>query len=337
MLLKILPFMVFLALGAVTLPVKAWPQAQPSTINPVRVGVYVSPPFVTKTDDGFTGMSVELWQSLANSLGLQSRYETFPTFGALVDATAEGKIDVAVTNLTITKGRAERIDFTYPWFDAGLRIMIADDRIASISDVLRGLKSFGYLRAYGWLAPVIVVATILLTLFDRRFDKDFPNRWRDGLANSFYTVMSVTTSGRTPSRKNLFGSLGRVWQAIWLVCGIAVLAYVTSSVTTVMTTLSLTNEINNLGDLNNRMVGDFTGSVAEEFVIEEGMDRRSYSDVDAAVAGLRSGRIDAIIGDAPVLEYCAHTHPDVPLDVVGAIFEPDKYCFAMPKGSALRR
>ncbi len=312
-------------------------QEAPAPGESVRVGVYVSPPFVTKSGDGYGGMSIELWESLAGTLNLESDYRAYPTVGALVDATAAGEIDVAVSNLTITKGRAERIDFTYPWFDAGLRIMVAEDRIAGIGDVFRGLQASGYLRAYGWLIFVIFAATVVLTIFDRRFDKDFPKRWREGLAESFYTVMSVATSGRPPSRKNLFGWLGRFWQALWLVCGIAVLAYVTSTVTTVMTTLSLTNEISSLDDLEDRTVGAFTGSVAEEFVIEQGMERRSYRDIDAAVAALRSGRIDAIVGDAPVLEYFAHTNPDIPLDVVGAIFEPDKYGFALPKGSALRR
>ena len=334
---KIFPFLVLLVLGAVATPVGVHAQDRAATDEPVRVGVYVSPPFVIKTDDGYSGMAIELWEANAETLDLQWRYEPYQTVGALIDAAAEGEIDVAISNLTITKGRAERIDFTYPWFDAGLRIMIAEDRIAGIGDVFRGLKASGYLRAYGWLILVIIVSTVILTLFDRRFDKNFPKTWREGAAESFYTVMSVATSGRPPSRKNLFGWLGRIWQGIWLVCGIAVFAYVTSSVTTVMTTLSLTNEINNLDDLDDRTVGVFTGSVAQEFAIGEGLETRAYDDVERAVAGLRSNRIDAIVGDAPVLEYFAHTNPEIPLDVVGPIFEPDKYGFALPKGSALRR
>jgi len=79
---------------------------------------------------------------------------------------------------------------------------------------------------------------VLLTFFDRRFDKSFPESWREGIAESFYTVMSVATSGKPAKRSNLFGWVGRIWQGLWLVCGVAVVAYVTSSVTSVMTTLS---------------------------------------------------------------------------------------------------
>lgn len=321
---------VLLAAGA------ARTQEPSDTQQPLRIGIYLSPPFVMKADGKPTGMAVDLWEALASELGLEGRYEEYGTLRELVDAAAAGTVDVALTNLTITQDRAERIDFTHPWFDAGLRIMVPDDQSAGFWDIVAGLEAAGHIRAYAWLIFVVLVATVLVTLFDRNFDKEFPRRWRDGLAESFYTVMSVATSGRTPSRKNLFGWIGRIWQAVWLVCGIAVLAYVTSSVTSVMTTLSVTGRISSLADLPGRTVGVFTGSVAERYAAENGLSRRSYPHVDEAAEALAEGRIAAIVGDAPVLEYYAHT-TNAPVSVVGAIFEPDKYGFGLPLHSELTR
>lgn len=303
----------------------------------LAVGVYVSPPFVMKRDDRYTGMAIDLWDELAERLRLQARYVEMETYRELVDATARGEVDVAVTNLTITRSRVERIDFTHPWFDAGLRIMVGNERRVGFRGLIAGLHQSGHLRAYAWIALVIVAATILVTLFDRHFDKEFPRSWRDGIAESFYTVMSITTSGKSPSRKNLFGWIGRIWQGLWLICGIAVLAYVTSSVTSVMTTLSLTNQINSVADLSGRPVGVRTGSVAEEYARQAGLEARSYAHIEEAVDALVDGQIDAIVGDAPVLEYFAHGNPDQPVAVVGAIFEPDKYGFGLSRHSALTR
>jgi ABC-type amino acid transport substrate-binding protein len=103
-----------ICLLALLWPAWGWAQEQTDSGQAVRVGVYVSPPFVTETDGKFSGMAFELWEALAGTLGLQSKYEVYPTVGDLVEATADGKVDVALTNLTITKGRAERIDFSYP-------------------------------------------------------------------------------------------------------------------------------------------------------------------------------------------------------------------------------
>lgn len=306
--------------------------------SPVSVGLYISPPFVMEEEPGvYSGMAVDLWEALAQKNGIPYEYRIFPTIRELVDATADKSIGVAVTNLTITRKRADRIDFTQPWFDAGLRILVPDSRGASFSEVITGLSESGFLRAYGWLLLVILIATLLMTLFDRRFDKNFPRGWPEGASESFYAVMSVVTSGKAPSRKNLFGWPGRIWQALWLVCGIAVMAYVTSSVTTVMTTLSLTNQINGVADLPGKSIGVFSGSVAEEFADASGWSHQPFDDIDSAVAALSGGAIDAVVGDAPVLEYYAHSHPRANVEVIGPIFEPDKYGFALAHGSPWTR
>ncbi len=336
--IRLLALVVFLgvalpAWGQTTSPDEVPPLPQ----EPVKVGLYLSPPFVMKQDDGYTGMAVELWEMLAKKYGLSYEYTVFPTIRELVEATADRSIGVAVTNLTITRGRANRIDFTQPWFDAGLRILVPDNQGATFGEIFTGLSDSGYLKAYGWLALVILISTVLMTLFDRRFDKNFPKSWPEGAAESFYAVMSVATSGKAPSRKNLFGWIGRIWQALWLVCGIAVMAYVTSSVTSVMTTLSLTNQINSVADLPGKTIGVFAGSVAQEFADSSGWSYVEYDQIEDAAAALHSGDIAAIVGDAPVLEYYAHTHPQEEVDVIGPIFEPDKYGFALAHGSPWTR
>jgi ABC-type amino acid transport substrate-binding protein len=311
-------------------------QEAPRAKQAVSVGLYVSPPFVVQEHGRFTGMAVELWETLAAAQRLQSEYQAFTTVRALIDAAANGDIDVAVTNLTITRDRAQRIDFTHPWFDAGLRIMVNEHQGTGFRDIVGGLHESGYLRAYAWLALVVVAATVLLTIFDRKFDPEFPRRWRDGAAESFFAIMSVV-AGRASGRRNIFGWIGRVWQGVWLVCGIAVLAYVTSSVTSVMTTLSLTSQINSLADLPGRPVGVFIGSVSEEFARNSGFDLRSFPNIDEAVAALLDGDVAAIVGDAPVLEYYAHMHPERRVEVIGGIFEPDKYGFGLQRNSPLTR
>src|SRR5699024_6234893 len=215
----------------------------------LTVGVLVSPPFVIGNNEEYTGLAIDLWEEIGTKKGWKFEYQEYNTVRDLIEATNSARIDLVMTNLTITQQRALKVDFTQPWFDGGMRLMVNTEQGTGIRGVIKGLAQAGFITAYAWIALVIIFATALLTLFDRRFDKSFPARWRDGVAESFYTVMSVVTSGRPPSRKNLFGWLGRIWQALWLVCGVAVLAFVTSSVTSVMTTLAITNQITSVDDL----------------------------------------------------------------------------------------
>jgi polar amino acid transport system substrate-binding protein len=308
------------------------PQA-PETLD---VGLFVDPPFVIADGGRFSGMAVELWENIAAELELPYRYVELETVGDLVEATASGQVDVAVTNLTINRPRAQLIDFTQPWFDGGMRIMVGSERRHGFRSLIAGLGDAGFLRAYAWIALVVVGATVVLTLFDRRFDAGFPTRWRDGIAESFFSVMSIATTGKPPSRKNLFGWMGRIWQGVWLICGIAVLAFVTSSVTSVMTTLSLANQIHGVTDLAGKRVGVLSGSIEADYAQEQALQTRAYPGLADAVDGLLNGEVSAVIADAPVLEYHVHTHPDLPLQVVGPLFQPDKYGFAVPQQSPLR-
>lgn len=324
--------LVFIAASFYFRPAQAQSQSAPP--RPLAVGVYVSPPFVMKDGEHYSGMAIELWEATARPLNLVYSYRDYPSFEALIAATERGEADVAVSNLTITRGRVERITFSQPWYDAGLRIMVADSEDAGFWQVIGGLERAGHLRAMAWLAFIVLVATLVLALFYRRIDKTFPQTWHEGLAESFYEVMSVATSGKV-TRPNALGWLGRVSGGIWMVCGVAVIAYLTSSVTSVMTALTLTHQVNSLADLPGKTVGVLGGSVAEGYSNELRLATDAYSDIDGAVAGLVSGRSSALIGDAPVLEYYAHTHPAPPLSVVGPIFHPDKYGFGFRHGDTL--
>lgn len=314
-----------------------FPRTGTTKESALTVGVLVSPPFVMKSEQAYSGLAIDLWEDLAADKQWAYQYKEYATFRDLLSATESGELDVAMTNLTITQQRALKVDFTQPWFDGGMRLMVSSDKGTGFQSVVKGLAQAGFITAYAWIVFVVLFATVLLTLFDRRFDQSFPARWRDGVAESFYTVMSIVTSGRAPARKNLFGWLGRIWQALWLVCGVGILAFVTSSVTSVMTTLAISSQINSVDDLNGRAVGVLVGTVEEDYARKQGLSMRSYASLDEAAAALGNGDVVAVIADAPVLEYYVYSNPGLPVNVVGRLFERDKYGFALPLQSPLSR
>jgi len=309
-------------------------QQQATPPRPLIAGVYISTPFVTKDGDRYSGMAIELWEKSAKALGRTYEYRDYPSFEALITAVENGEVETAISNLTITKERAARLLFSQPWYDAGLRIMVANENSSGFWQVISGLENAGHLRAMLWLMAFIVLATIFLAFFYRRFDKSFPRKWHVGLAESFYEVMSVTTSGKI-TRPNVLGWLGRISGGLWMVCGVAVIAYVTSSVTSVMTALSLTHQINSIADLPGRTVGVLGGSVAEIYGRGLRLDVRSFAATQDAIDALDNGEVDAIVGDAPVLEYFVHSNPGSAFSVVGAIFHPDKYGFGFQHNNHL--
>jgi glutamine transport system substrate-binding protein len=84
-------------------------------------------PFVFVGNDGrYTGFEIDVWDEVAKILNVT--YELRPmAFVDLMPALQAGKIDVALGALSITAAREKIIDFSYPYYDMGLIVMVAKD------------------------------------------------------------------------------------------------------------------------------------------------------------------------------------------------------------------
>ena len=299
--------------------------AEPSQ-HLVHAGVYVNEPFVTEEEGMFTGMAVDLWREVGEALGVETEYTRYPTLDALIMAVEAGSADVILSNLSVTHERARRVRFTYPWFDSGLRIMVDGDSTATSWGELR---QSGKLRTYALLFCALLLATFLTTTVRRRMDPDFPQRWIEGLALCFNDLVIAFKAGKVRERcLGWFGWLGQILSGLWALCGVGVIAYVTSSAASAMTVTTLTGGIGKLGDLPGKVVGVFRGSVSEEYLRGLGVATISYDGIEEAASALGAGEVRAVVASAPVLEYWVIRYPNENACVVGAPFHPDKFAFA---------
>ncbi len=302
--------------------------ASPS-VQHVKVGLYISQPFVMAEQNQMSGLAIDLWKGFAREKKLESEYIEFSTINGLLDAVSTGEVDVAVTSITITEDRARRMTFSFPWYDSGLRILVSLENNENVwGGFLSSLTDAGHVKVYLIIITGILAGTLLLTLIDRKMDDTFPESWFAGLAESFYHVMSIVTTGKT-THKLLFGSAGKIIAAIWMVCGVTIIAYITSSITSTMTTHSLQNTVKDVEDLSGKRIGVRAGSEAEKFLVHKGMNIRSYNNFKDAVSALGTGDIKAIVADAPTLEYYVKTKPWSDVKIVGSIFHPEKFGFAL--------
>ncbi|WP_158800697.1 transporter substrate-binding domain-containing protein [Acidisoma sp. L85] len=310
--------------------------ATKESLSSVSVGVFLVPPFAMHDQSGYSGMAIDLWQNVASKMGVSYTYELMPTLPDLLKAVTSGKVNVAVGEIPITGDTLRQMDFTQPWFDSGLRVSIDKNRHPGLGTLLKNFWASGHLEVILWIGVGVAVATIVLTLVDRKFDEDFPGELHQGLVESFYHVMSIATSGKT-SHKSLFGIYGRLLAALWMICGVTIVAYITSSITSVMTTSSLSSQINSRTDLVGKSVGVLRGAVAQTYCFDEALRCIAYDKPDDVAQAMLEGNVAAVIADAAVLQYYVYTHPKWPIVEVGALFRPLKYGFATPLGSGLIR
>ena len=94
-------------------------------------------PFVFIGPDGkYTGFDIELWESIAKRLKLNYKLERME-FKDLIPALVDKKIDVALAGITIISQREKQVDFSFPYFESDLRILVraGDNEIADIGDL----------------------------------------------------------------------------------------------------------------------------------------------------------------------------------------------------------
>ena len=84
-------------------------------------------PFEFKQDGKYVGFDIDLWDAIAKDLGL--KYKLMPMdFNGLIPALQTGNIDAAIAAMTIKPERAEVVDFSSPYYNSGLLLLVkADD------------------------------------------------------------------------------------------------------------------------------------------------------------------------------------------------------------------
>ncbi len=91
----------------------------------LRVGVDTAfVPFEFKGKDGkYTGFDVDLWAAIAKRLDL--KYKIIPMdFNGLIPGLTTGNLDVVLAAIFIKSSREKAIDFSHPYFRAGLKVMV---------------------------------------------------------------------------------------------------------------------------------------------------------------------------------------------------------------------
>lgn len=83
-------------------------------------------PFEFKQDGKYTGFDIELWEAIAKETGF--KYSLRPMdFNGIIPGLQTRNIDVALAGITIRDDRKKVIDFSDPYYESGLAILVNND------------------------------------------------------------------------------------------------------------------------------------------------------------------------------------------------------------------
>lgn len=335
--------MLLLLLGllatALSSPVRAQDAEPP--LGALRVATGTALPFVFQEGNGrFTGFSIELWTAVAHRLGATTEFIDLGqrSDAAQLQAVRDGRADLAIGALAITPDRERVHDFSVSYFDSGLQIMVLKDAgSVDLWATAAALLSGANLRIIAIAGLMVLLLAHVLWLVERRADpRAYGSGYFRAIGNGIWGVVLIIATGEHGDRDTP-RIVKRITIAIMWTIGVVLIAQFTATLTSSLTVQQLQSAIRGPDDLPGRTVGTMPGSIAAEYLQSRGIAFVPLTGADQAMQALTRRTVDAIVFEAPTLQYWVAQRARDSLDVVGPVFNPERYGIAVALGSPLRK
>lgn len=102
-----------------------------------KVGIDTTyPPFEFEENGEYTGIDIDLINAIAEKQGFKIEFNPMD-FGGIIPALQANQLDIAIAGMSITDERKKVVDFSEPYFDAGLTLVVKSDNneITSLEDL----------------------------------------------------------------------------------------------------------------------------------------------------------------------------------------------------------
>jgi ABC-type amino acid transport substrate-binding protein len=319
---------VFLLAGAVS---AAEPTSGSIPDRPLLVGTKVVKPFAYRDADGsWTGISVDLWEAIADARGWRFEWHEAENTNALVDMVAEGRVDVGIAAITMKPERAAVVDFSNSMYESGLGIAVRAGPAGAWSS-LRILASGAFLRVLGGLLLVLAVVGTLIWLAERRanaeqFEPDLRRGLFSGLWWSAVTMTTVGYGDKAPR-----SVAGRIIGLVWMYLGVVMISSFTAVVASTLTTRQIASTVRGAEDLVRVRVGAKSGESPFDFLQQTGIRPIAFASIREGLDALAQDQIDAFVHDVPVIrgELAEDANLGAILDVLPEPLREEEYGIAV--------
>lgn len=106
-----------------------------------KVGIDTTyPPFEFEEAGEYKGIDIDIINAIAKNQGIKIEFSPMD-FGGIIPAMQADQLDIAIAGMSITDERKKVVDFSDPYFDAGLTLVVegGNEKITSLDD-LKGKK-----------------------------------------------------------------------------------------------------------------------------------------------------------------------------------------------------
>ncbi|QFS43984.1 transporter substrate-binding domain-containing protein [Nostoc sphaeroides] len=310
---------------------------KPQLQQPLLVATRVIPPFVMSNKGELSGFSIDLWRSIANQIGVESKFIEYSSVPEILSAIKDNKANLGIAAISITAERQQNFDFSLPIFAGGLQIMVRNSETndSAFPNILQLFFSTSLLQVIGVALVLIVVAAHIIWLSERHHkDGMIPQSYFPGIFKACWWAAATLATQADEMPK---GVLGRLVGIVWMFIGVLFAAYFTASATTSLTVQQLQGDIRSIDDLPGKVVVTTAGSTAATYLREHKISVLEVSKTEQAYNALQTKKADAVVFDAPVLLFYAANEGKGKVQIVGSILREESYGIILPNNSSYRK
>jgi len=308
--------------------------AAPVVAQDITVATVTRSPFSMPADDGHTGFSVDLMNAIGAELGRDVIYTRFDSFGDMLGAVQDGTVDAAIANISITAEREKIMDFSQPIFDSGIQVMVRNAGAAG-SSLVGALFTREIAIALGIALALIFCVGMLMWVFERGKQSYFDRPAREAAFPAFWWALNLVVNGgfeeRVPHSK-----AGRGFAVVLVLASLFIVSIFVAQITAALTVNAISNNVEDLNDLDGRAIGTVAGSTTSMFLDVRGLTHIEFAGLDELIAAFEDEKIEAVVFDGPILAYYASEQSGGDARVLERVYRPENYGIALPEGSPLR-
>ncbi|KAI3789493.1 hypothetical protein L2E82_02290 [Cichorium intybus] len=335
--------------GEMTKPPRGW--VFPNNGKPLRVAVpyrYSYKEVVTKdkSPEGVRGYCIDVFEAAVNLLPYPVPRKYFlygdgkknPSYANLVNSVAENRYDAAVGDVTITTNRTRIVDFTQPYMESGLVIVVSVQALKP--------KPWAFMKPFTiemWLVTggFFLFVGCVVWILEHRLNQEFRGPPSQQIITIFWFSFSTMFFSH---RENTVSTLGRLVLILWLFVVLIINSSYTASLTSILTVQQLTSRIEGIDSLisSNDPIGVQDGTFAYNYLVRDlniaesriKPLRGEAEYVNALRLGPKGGGVAAIVDELPYVElFMRYTKCE--FRIVGEEFTKSGWGFAFQRDSPL--
>ncbi|XP_037399277.1 glutamate receptor, ionotropic, N-methyl D-aspartate 2B, genome duplicate b isoform X2 [Pygocentrus nattereri] len=282
------------------------------------------------------------------------------TWNGMVGEVVAKNAHMAVGSLTINEERSEVIDFSVPFIETGISVMVSrSNGTVSPSAFLEPFSADVWVMMFVMLLIVSAVAVFVFEYFSPvGYNRCLADGREPGgpsftIGKAIWLLWGLVFNNSVPVQ-NPKGTTSKIMVSVWAFFAVIFLASYTANLAAFMIQEEYVDQVSGLSDKKFQRPNDFSppfrfGTVpngsTERNIRNNYKEMHSYmtsfhqKNVDEALHSLKTGKLDAFIYDAAVLNYMAGRDEGCKLVTIGSgyIFATTGYGIAIQKDSGWKR